>query len=231
MPADDKTAAEHAALEAAIFDDGSRALAGALAPDANLGISRNEGSLMLAFSHLAQRAIEDVYADCGDTDAGVLSSNVGQYIAREVHEVLFGEPDGVLRDGAAVRRVAPDRETLYGLIRNAWTTGKPGHSRMQTAVQAVDALLASGVLGVPADQRTADRETIARAMCPMVDTCPDCLTRAGAVLAVLVPADQVRAETADALADGIQALHPGEVKASVEWLRARAAEYRKAAGA
>lgn len=157
--ADDKTAAERAALEAAIFDDGSRSLAGALAPDANLGISRNEGSLMLAFSHLAQRAIEDVYADCGDTDAGVLSSNVGQYIAREVHEVLFGEPDGVLRHPAADRvTVAPDRETLAEALYRSIRPGEPAiaWAEVGPVVQSLffglaDPLLASGVLGAPAD--------------------------------------------------------------------------------
>jgi len=378
---DDKTATERAALEAAIFDDGSRSLAGALAPDANLGISRNEGSLMLAFSHLAQRAIEDVYADCGDTDAGVLSSNVGQYIAREVHAVLFGEPDGVLRHPAADRvTVAPDRAEVVTICGSSkfrdeilsevarltmegklvislgmfghhdfpdlnWDTDATDLKRMLDALhrQKIDMAdrvhvvtvggyygestareieyarslgkpvtfgdvepVASGVLGAPADhptgrdydtareqvaqaifgawqvidsaeadlnksrimadgvlyrygvpavQRTADRETIARALqranrpdndmrnrdqreADEDSSWPAYLALADAVLAVLVPADQVRAETMDEAASfpipGFEHWTESKKDAASRYrgfLHVRAVEYRKQAGA
>ena len=80
-----------------------------------------------------------------------LSSTAAAYIAEAV----------LAASGLRVadRRAAPDRETLYGLIRNAWTRGKPGNSRLTMAVQAVDALLASGVFdGVPADVIRAEKE-------------------------------------------------------------------------
>lgn len=75
-----------------ILDPG-RDLANALVPGDDLGLSRGEGALHLAFARLAQSAIEDVYADCGDSDARVLATNVGQRIAYHVFAVLFG-PDG-----------------------------------------------------------------------------------------------------------------------------------------
>lgn len=81
--------------------DALRSFAQALAPDADLGLSRGEGSLHLALSVLAQEAIEDVYADCGDTDAGVLSSNVGQRIAHRLASALSPDAPAVDRDGLA----------------------------------------------------------------------------------------------------------------------------------
>ena len=77
-----------------------RALANALVPGDDLGLSRGEGALHLAFASLAQDAIEDVYADCGDTDSGVLATNVGQRIAGEVYAVLFGEGRRIEPTGA-----------------------------------------------------------------------------------------------------------------------------------
>lgn len=69
--------------------DRGRELANALAPAEHLGLSHGEGALGLAFASIARDAIEDVYADCGDTDAAVLASNVGGRIAHFVHKALF----------------------------------------------------------------------------------------------------------------------------------------------
>lgn len=77
-----------------IMDEG-RALANALVPGEDLGLSRGEGALHLAFAQLAQEAIEDVYADCGGSDAAVLATNVGQRIAFHVFAVLFGDRESV----------------------------------------------------------------------------------------------------------------------------------------
>lgn len=77
-------------IRLSIMDEG-RALANALVPGEDLGLSRGEGALHLAFASIAQQAIEDVYADCGDSDAGVLATNVGQRIAFHVYAVLFGD--------------------------------------------------------------------------------------------------------------------------------------------
>lgn len=92
-----------------IFDEG-RTLANALVPGEDLVYSRGEGALMLAFSILAKRAIEDVYADCGDTDAGVLASSVGQTIAREVYAVLFDGQDVEYGVMSTVKQVRSDSQ-------------------------------------------------------------------------------------------------------------------------
>lgn len=79
--------------------DRGRELANALVPADHLGLSHGEGALGLAFASIARDAIEDVYADCGDTDAAVLSSNVGGRIAHFVHKALFEDatPTGAKR--------------------------------------------------------------------------------------------------------------------------------------
>lgn len=61
--------------------DPLRAFAAQMAPSAYLGLSAGEGALHLALDDLARSAIESVYADCGDSSAGVLSTNIGQWIA------------------------------------------------------------------------------------------------------------------------------------------------------
>lgn len=186
----------------------------------------------------------------------------------------------------AVRRVAPDRETLKARAEKIFKSTK---FRVATkdaslggilvessavpywdAVNAVANALASGVLGVPVDQRTADRETIARAVWDAQNPkypwnelhadlpadhwrFDDAYEAADAVLAVLVPADQVRAEALEAWAAtvrqeaeaderGLLDIPSGElpqgsrnmlngVTRAAERANARAAEYRKGAGA
>lgn len=187
--------------------------------------------------------------------------------------------DEWLNERAAVRRVAPDRETLGRALRDA-EIDHPRTIQWESLPEVqqegwrlyADALLASGVLdgtckesapdltgsgdvskplsgvlGVPADQRTADRETIARAIYNVMagsngitdegweeyKNLPTTAMLAGwaaadAVLAVLVPADQVRAETLEALAASADLV--GSFEPFADWLLARAAEYRKAAG-
>jgi hypothetical protein len=160
----------------------------------------------------------------------------------------------LLSDGLASTPVTPDRETIeHGLhVAMMGTTDGgfladddeiPVGEMFRLALEYLDTLLASGVLGVPADQRTADRETIAEAIWRSdLDYTPnpeawaevrdglksEYFENADAVLAVLVPADQVRAEALEAAADKLTEI---TFIGSANWLRARAAEYRKVAGA
>ena len=223
---------------------------------------------------------------------------------------VYRENQALLADRLTV---APDLATLtawfhasnefnYDDCQHGTYAGGPSHGEPYAMCERfARQLLASGVLGVPADrctcdggsyyttekngarhpllvngdcpihghrpavERTADRETIAEAivavergfahMDPGV-----ALIYADAVLAVLVPADQVRAEALEAEADRIRSVAKESAEAQrtsdleeglpligtstaneVEWyqmgnwaeglLRARAAEYRKAAGA
>jgi hypothetical protein len=155
---------------------------------------------------------------------------------------------GAVAGPAAVRRVAPDRETLAKALYdlNPWGPSYPNsigrtlrweelhQSRRDHALDEADRLLASGVLGVPADQGTPDRETIERAITEAWGKAmagadgepggPAIL--ADAVLAVLVPADQVRAEGWDAC----QAEHGGAY-CQLTGDEAPENPYRKAAGA
>jgi hypothetical protein len=104
-------------------------------------------------------------------------------------------------------------------------------------------ILSTAQRAAPADQRTADRETIARALWLSIFFEADeqqwadmsnfiheaYLRHADAVLAVLVPADLIRAEALEGAAIELSEwgdLPPVTLQA---WLRARAAEYRKAA--
>jgi hypothetical protein len=128
-------------------------------------------------------------------------------------------------------------------------------ARRKVAVEAAERLVRSGV--VAADQRTADRETIAQAVFAAPALIQwrrsDAYAVADAVLAVLVPADQIRAETLEAWAGTVRAEAEADERALTDILdgelpqdsrimlngvtraaeRAvkRAAEYRKKAGA
>ncbi|PSS42925.1 hypothetical protein C6401_15320 [Arthrobacter woluwensis] len=64
--------------------DELREFAQALVPDEDLILSRGKGALAIAFSRIATDTIMDVYADCGDSDARVLGSNVGKMIGHAV---------------------------------------------------------------------------------------------------------------------------------------------------
>jgi transcriptional regulator with XRE-family HTH domain len=107
-------------------------------------------------------------------------------------------------------------------IRNSWKRLRPAHAPEPPAVQ-----------------RTADRDTIIEVLLNTADRQPSDRAsqaswqgwagrQADAVLAVLVPADLIRAEALDEAADA----YPGSNShPSVEWLRNRAEAVRKAAGA
>lgn len=47
----------------------------------DLGLATGEGALHLALAFPIREAIEDVYADCGDSSLGVLSTNIAQRLA------------------------------------------------------------------------------------------------------------------------------------------------------
>lgn len=47
----------------------------------DLGLATGEGTLHLALDIPIREAIEDVYADCGDSSPGVLSTNIAQRLA------------------------------------------------------------------------------------------------------------------------------------------------------
>lgn len=63
----------------AIADRLARALDGNGGDD--LGLAEGEGALHLALDYPIREAIEDVYADCGDSSPGVLSTNIAQRLA------------------------------------------------------------------------------------------------------------------------------------------------------
>lgn len=47
----------------------------------DLGLAHGEGALHLALDFPIREAIEDVYADCGDSDPRVLSTNIAKRLA------------------------------------------------------------------------------------------------------------------------------------------------------
>ena len=62
-------------------EDVAEALAREIAQGADLGLSYGEGMLHLALTTPIRETIEDVYADCGDSHPGVLSSNISRRLA------------------------------------------------------------------------------------------------------------------------------------------------------
>jgi len=75
-------------VTAAPGHDPLRTFAQRMVPEADLGLSRGEGALGLALAVLATDTINEVYADCGDSDAGVLGGNVGSAIAHALARAL-----------------------------------------------------------------------------------------------------------------------------------------------
>ena len=74
-------------IEAVTHDEQTDAVADRLARALDgsggdrLGLAVGEGALHLALDYPIREAIQDVYADCGDSSPGVLSTNVAQRLA------------------------------------------------------------------------------------------------------------------------------------------------------
>lgn len=71
----------------AVADKLARALDGNGGDD--LGLAEGEGALHLALDYPIREAIEDVYADCGDSTPSVLSTNIAQRLAYLLPKALI----------------------------------------------------------------------------------------------------------------------------------------------
>lgn len=70
-----------------IADRLARALDGNDGDD--LGLAEGEGALHLALDYPIREAIEDVYADCGDSNPYVISTNIAQRLAYLLPKALI----------------------------------------------------------------------------------------------------------------------------------------------
>ena len=77
-------------------DDEREALADRLArrlidDPKQLMLAEGTGALHVALSESIRSVIEDVYADCGDSDPGVLSSNIARRLAWDLPPVILAD--------------------------------------------------------------------------------------------------------------------------------------------
>jgi hypothetical protein len=82
----------------AVADKLARALDGNGGDD--LGLAEGEGALHLALDYPIREAIEDVYADCGDSTPSVLSTNIAQRLAYLLPKALIEAFPSLARSSA-----------------------------------------------------------------------------------------------------------------------------------
>lgn len=79
-----------------------------------LGSQYGQRWLYLALADTAQRAIEAVYADCGETDAGVLGSNVGAHLEHRVIAALTAARAGESGDESLTAQAGEAEDGTVG---------------------------------------------------------------------------------------------------------------------
>lgn len=111
-----------------VADRVARALDGNGGDD--LGEAAGEGALHLALASPIREAIEDVYADCGDSDPRVLSTNIAQRLA-------YLLPPAILAAFPALSRAAaPEPEWEYARQNRYGNVCEPDDSREQAEYRA-----------------------------------------------------------------------------------------------
>lgn len=78
-------------------------------------LAEGTGALHIALGESIRSVIEDVYADCGDSDPGVLSSNIARRLAGDLPTaILAAQPQREPSDADALIAIRDDIVRNYG---------------------------------------------------------------------------------------------------------------------
>ena len=193
----------------ALADRLARALDGNGGDD--LGLAQGEGALHLALDFPIREAIEDVYADCGDSAAGVLSTNIAQRLAYLLPTALLAAFPSLSR--VTVPDAAPDGQVIIPIARiqelreaKDAATERVAELEAELASRIEDRDYWYGIADKAKDQRDAANEDRKQAEAEIRD-----------LLKVDIPSLKAERNAATTAIAEVRALHRREPGTGVDW--------------